>query len=78
MADWPEVSLLNLSPRLLDRPALVEEVQSLVVQHGLKPEQIMLEVSPEICKLFNAADALSEVLDRDRAPLELNWPVEAR
>lgn len=36
---------VNLSPRLLDRPSLVDEVGELVVQHGLRPEQVVLEVT---------------------------------
>jgi EAL domain-containing protein (putative c-di-GMP-specific phosphodiesterase class I)/CheY-like chemotaxis protein len=36
---------VNLSPLLLDRPALVQEVSSLVQRHGLTPEQVVLEVT---------------------------------
>ena len=36
---------INLSPRLLDRTALVEEVLGLVLQHGLQAEQIVLEIT---------------------------------
>lgn len=36
---------VNLSPSLLDRPSLVEEVLALVAQHGLKPDQLVLEIT---------------------------------
>ena len=36
---------INLSPRLLDRSALVDEVLGLVLQHGLQAEQVVLEIT---------------------------------
>ena len=36
---------VNLSPRLLDRPALVDEVSDLVAQHGLQAQQVVLEIT---------------------------------
>ncbi|HSI47473.1 MAG TPA: EAL domain-containing response regulator [Ideonella sp.] len=36
---------INLSQRLLDRPSLVDEVTALVQQRGLKPDQVVLEIT---------------------------------
>jgi len=36
---------INLSPRLLDSPALVHEITSLVSLHGLAPGQVVLEIT---------------------------------
>ena len=36
---------INLSPHLLDRPSLVEEILALVTRHDLSPEQIVLEIT---------------------------------
>ncbi|MFY9512963.1 MAG: EAL domain-containing protein, partial [Rubrivivax sp.] len=36
---------VNLSPRLLDRAALVDEVTDLVLQQGLRTEQVVLEIT---------------------------------
>lgn len=49
-AEWNRRGLklsmaVNLSQRLLDRPSLVEEVGALVEKHGLKPEQLVLEIT---------------------------------
>jgi EAL domain-containing protein (putative c-di-GMP-specific phosphodiesterase class I)/CheY-like chemotaxis protein len=49
-ADWNARGLklsmaINLSQRLLDRPSLVDEVAALVAQHGLRAEQLVLEIT---------------------------------
>lgn len=49
-AEWNRRGLklsmaVNLSQRLLDRPSLVEEVDALVEKHGLKAEQLVLEIT---------------------------------
>lgn len=36
---------INLSPHLLEQPQLVDEIAELTAQHGLQPEQVMLEVT---------------------------------
>jgi EAL domain-containing protein (putative c-di-GMP-specific phosphodiesterase class I)/ActR/RegA family two-component response regulator len=36
---------VNLSPRLLERPLLVREVSDLLAEHGLQPDQVMLEIT---------------------------------
>jgi len=36
---------VNLSPRLLERPGLVQEISSLVERHGLQAEQVVLEIT---------------------------------
>ncbi len=36
---------INLSPLLLDRPALVQEIEALVLSHGLQPQQVVLELT---------------------------------
>jgi len=36
---------INLSPRLLDRPSLVQEVSDLVAAHGLEAAQVVLEIT---------------------------------
>ncbi len=36
---------VNLSPRLLDQPSLVDEITRLAAAHGLHPEQVMLEIT---------------------------------
>ncbi|MBK1712909.1 EAL domain-containing response regulator [Rubrivivax gelatinosus] len=49
-ADWNAHGLrlsmaVNLSPRLLDRAQLVQEVTDLVAEHGLRPDQVVLEIT---------------------------------
>jgi EAL domain-containing protein (putative c-di-GMP-specific phosphodiesterase class I)/CheY-like chemotaxis protein len=36
---------VNLSPRLLERPALVDELAQLAHEHGLAPQQVVLELT---------------------------------
>ncbi|WP_349254866.1 EAL domain-containing response regulator [Roseateles cellulosilyticus] len=36
---------INLSQRLLDRPSLVDEIAAMVRRHGLKSEQVVLEIT---------------------------------
>jgi len=36
---------VNLSPHLLDRPSLVQEVVDVVEQHGLRADQVVLEIT---------------------------------
>jgi EAL domain-containing protein (putative c-di-GMP-specific phosphodiesterase class I)/AmiR/NasT family two-component response regulator len=36
---------INLSPSLLDRPQLVQDIEALVQQHGLSPDQVTLELT---------------------------------
>jgi EAL domain-containing protein (putative c-di-GMP-specific phosphodiesterase class I)/CheY-like chemotaxis protein len=36
---------VNLSPRLLDAPALVDEIGALVARHGLRTDQVVLEIT---------------------------------
>jgi len=36
---------INLSPRLLEAPALVQQVCDLVAEHGLQTDQVMLEIT---------------------------------
>jgi EAL domain-containing protein (putative c-di-GMP-specific phosphodiesterase class I) len=36
---------VNLSPKVLDRPMLVEEISTLVERHGLRSEQLILEIT---------------------------------
>jgi EAL domain-containing protein (putative c-di-GMP-specific phosphodiesterase class I)/FixJ family two-component response regulator len=49
-ADWNARGLklstaVNLSPRMLERPTLVDEVSALVAQHGLQAQQVVLEIT---------------------------------
>ncbi|HEX7689067.1 MAG TPA: EAL domain-containing response regulator [Burkholderiaceae bacterium] len=36
---------VNLSPRLLEAPGLVEEISALVARHGLRPDQVVFEIT---------------------------------
>ena len=47
---WNEAGLrlslaVNLSPRLLEDPALVRELSALLVEHGLEARQVVLEIT---------------------------------
>jgi EAL domain-containing protein (putative c-di-GMP-specific phosphodiesterase class I)/AmiR/NasT family two-component response regulator len=49
-AQWNQRGLklsmaINLSQRLLDRPSLVDEVAAMVSSHGLKADQVVLEIT---------------------------------
>jgi EAL domain-containing protein (putative c-di-GMP-specific phosphodiesterase class I)/FixJ family two-component response regulator len=49
-ADWNSHGLklstaINLSPTLLDRPSLVQEVTSMAEQHALQADQVVLEIT---------------------------------
>ena len=49
-AQWNQTGMpltmaINLSPLLLDRPALLPEIEALVARHGLQPAQVVLELT---------------------------------
>ncbi len=50
LAGWNALGLklsmaINLSPRLLEDPGLVQQIAARVAQHGLEPRQIVLEIT---------------------------------
>jgi EAL domain-containing protein (putative c-di-GMP-specific phosphodiesterase class I) len=61
---------VNISAKLFDRPALVDEVRSAIIDSGLMPRTLRLEITESF--LANGSDAVVQRLDELRSiPVEL-------
>ena len=76
VAEWqqafgrPLTLTVNISAKLFDRPALVDEVRSAIVDSGLMPRTLRLEITESF--LANGSDAVVQRLDELRSiPVEL-------
>jgi diguanylate cyclase (GGDEF)-like protein/PAS domain S-box-containing protein len=76
VAEWqqrfghPLTLTVNISAKLFDRPSLVDEVRSAIVDSGLLPRTLRLEITESF--LANGSDAVVQRLDELRSiPVEL-------
>ena len=66
----PLILTVNISAKLFDRPALVDEVRTAIVDTGLMPRTLRLEITESF--LANGSDAVVQRLDELRSiPVEL-------
>ena len=76
VAEWqqtfgrPLTLTVNISAKLFDRPSLVDEVRSAIIDSGLLPRTLRLEITESF--LANGSDAVVQRLDELRSiPVEL-------